>query len=85
MAVLAQGRDGLAHGIGRVTGVDHDERPLRAPPPLLRGARRATAARGTVAPIAPAGWTLCLGWSGLDSTPQRRYQWHCHDTVKLAS
>ncbi|ODU63049.1 MAG: hypothetical protein ABT05_06235 [Lautropia sp. SCN 66-9] len=76
--------DGLRRRLTEA-GVDHDERPLRAHLTLLRGARRATAARGTVAPIAPAGWTLCLGWSGLDSTPQRRYQWHCHDTVKLAS
>lgn len=66
-------------------GIGYDERPLRAHLTLLRGARRATAARGPVPPLTPGGWSLCLGWSGLESTPQRRYRWRCHDGVKLAS
>ncbi|MGD9943201.1 MAG: 2'-5' RNA ligase family protein [Burkholderiaceae bacterium] len=66
-------------------GIAHDERPLRAHLTLLRGAREALALRGAATPIVPTGWTPCLGWSAPASTPQHRYDWHCHHAVKLAS
>ena len=61
-------------------GFAFDRRPLHLHATLVRGARRD--AKGPfpgvddARPIAPVRWTLALGWSDAESTPQRRYHWH---------
>ncbi|MCL4183820.1 MAG: hypothetical protein KJ011_10285 [Burkholderiaceae bacterium] len=66
----------------RAAGIGFDERTLQLHATLVRGA--ANRRRGAppafdefahALPIVPAGWTLVLGRSDGDSTPQRRYRW----------
>jgi len=61
----------------RDAAIGFDRRALHLHLTLLRGARRGESIDGLddALPIVPAHWTLALGWSGADSTPQHRYRW----------
>jgi 2'-5' RNA ligase len=60
-------------------GIAFDRRPLHLHATLVRGARRDANGRfpalDDALPIAPLHWSLTLGWSDAESTPQRRYRW----------
>ncbi len=63
----------------REAGIGFDERALHLHATLLRGARpdakSALAAFADDLPIVAEHWSLALGGSGANSTPQRRYRW----------
>ena len=63
----------------REAGIGFDERALHLHATLLRGARpdakSALAAFADDLPIVAEHWSLALGGSGANSTPQRRYCW----------
>ncbi len=74
------------------TSPAHAQAHADAPVPAVAPDRPGAFARFAASlPVDTAHWTLALGWSGADATPQRRYHWRavsgadCHAPVTRRS